>query len=67
MDYIHGFLIMDNDLDDEIGTNERSVSTTPGTSTEELMACTSDAATPDPGPPPVTQQCCPGASVGYAK
>lgn len=28
-----------------------TVSPNPGTSTEEQIACTSDAATPDPGPP----------------
>jgi len=60
MDYIHGLFIMEDDLDDEIAPNERSVSTTPGTLTEELMACTSDAATPDPGPPP-------GNTAAYAK
>ena len=69
MDFIHGLLIMEDDLDDEIGSNEESVLPTPGTSTEEqlALACTSDAATPDPGPPPVTHQCCPSASVGYVK
>ena len=52
MDYIHGLLIMEDDLDDEIRPNDRSLLTTPGTSTEEPMTYTSDAATPDPGPPP---------------
>lgn len=69
MDYIHGLLIIEGELDDEIGRNERSVSLTPGTSTEEQMACTSEAATPDPGRPPGNtsafgfwQNCCPGPS-----
>ena len=67
MDYIHGLLIMEDDLDNEIGSNEESVAPIPGTSTEEQLASTSDAVMPDPGPPPVTHQCCPGASVGYVK
>ena len=49
MAYIHSLLIIENDLDDEIELNEESVSPTNGTSTEEQMACTSDAATLDPG------------------
>lgn len=67
MDYIHGLLIMEDDLDDEIGTNERSVSTTPGTLTEELMACTSDAATPDPGPPPGNTATLPWCKCGVCQ
>ena len=50
MDYTHGLLIMEDDLDEEIGSNEESVSPTPGTLTEEQRACTSDAVTSDPGP-----------------
>ena len=50
MDYTHGLLIMEDDLDEEIGSNEESVSPTPGTLKEEQMACTSDAVTSDPGP-----------------
>ena len=49
MAYIHSLLIIENDLDDEIESNEESVSPTNGTSTEEQMACTSDAATLYPG------------------
>jgi len=52
MDDSHGLLIMEDDLDDDIRPNDRSLLTTPGTSTEEPMTYTSDAATPDPGPPP---------------
>lgn len=50
MDFIHGLFVMEEDLDDKSETNESNVSPTPGTSTDEQVACISDAATPDPGP-----------------
>ena len=67
MDYIHGLLIMEDDLDDEIRPNERSLSTTPGTPTEEPMAYTSDAATPDPGPPPGNTAALPWCKCGVCQ
>ena len=61
MDYIHGLLIMEDDLDDEIGSNEESVSPTPGTSTEEQMA------TPYPGPPPSNTSVLPWCKCGICQ
>ena len=67
MDFIHGLLIMEDDLDDEIGSNEESVLPTPGTSTQEQLACTSDAATPDPGPPPSNTSVLPWCKCGVCQ
>ena len=67
MDYIHGLLIMEDDLDDEIGSNEESVAPTPGTSTEEQMASTSDAVMPDPGPPPSNTSVLPWCKCGVCQ
>lgn len=48
MDYVHGLLIMEDDLDDE-PSNSSGITPTPGTSTEEQL--TSIEGTPDPTPP----------------
>ena len=56
--------MMEDDLGDEIGANEESVSPIPGSLTEEHMACTSDAATLDPGPSPSNTSALPWCKYG---
>ncbi|KAL9969648.1 hypothetical protein ACROYT_G021885 [Oculina patagonica] len=48
MDYIHGLLIMEDDLKDKL-LNNSDITSTPGTSTEEQL--TSVEGTPGPAPP----------------